>query len=180
MYVYSQIAQCNSMLAYLWSLICGIQDLTETLLLIWTWSDLAYLFAFIFAYVYLHVLVLHWTNLISVLVPSGMVHLNHWIELNRSVTLTQLLCNSVAKMCPRERLQPRTTAWPVWPVSYGRTQPQAFQVPAPLTAHRSRTISVTLWRYTLVFAKCVALWTIAGLSRDSLSKWPHEPRLCSF
>ena len=36
------------------------------------------------------------------------------------------------------RLRPRTTAWPVWPVSYGRTQPQAFQVLAPLTAHRIR------------------------------------------
>ena len=41
-----------------------------------------------------------------------------------SVMLAQLLHNSVAKMCPRGRLQPQTTAWPVWPVSYGRTQPQ--------------------------------------------------------
>ena len=31
-----------------------------------------------------------------------------------------------------------TAAWPVWPVFYGRTQLQAFQVPAPLTAHRVR------------------------------------------
>ena len=54
-----------------------------------------------------------------------------------SVTFVQLLGNSVAKMC-RGRLRPRTTAWPVWPVSYGRTQPQAYQVSAPLTAHRVR------------------------------------------
>ena len=54
-----------------------------------------------------------------------------------SVTLAELLHNSVAKMCHRGRLRPWTTAWPVWPVSYGRTQPQAF-VPALLTAHRIR------------------------------------------
>ena len=36
---------------------------------------------------------------------------------------------------PRGQLQPQTTVWPVWPISYARTQLQAFQVLAPLTAH---------------------------------------------
>ena len=65
--------------------------------------------------------------------------------IRHAYTITQLLHNSVAKMCPRGRLRPWTTAWPVWPVSYGRTQPQAFQVPAPLITYNfSNTLKIHL------------------------------------
>ena len=56
-----------------------------------------------------------------------------------SVTLAQLLCNSVAKMCPGDDYGPGLLPGrPVWPVSYGGTQPQAYQVSASLTADRLR------------------------------------------
>ena len=52
-----------------------------------------------------------------------------------SVTLGQLLRNSVAKMCPEDDYG--LGILPGLCDSYlGRTQPQVFQVPAPLTAHR--------------------------------------------
>ena len=35
-------------------------------------------------------------------------------------------CTILWPKCAQGQLRPWTTAWPVWPVSYGRTQPQAF------------------------------------------------------
>ena len=53
-----------------------------------------------------------------------------------SVTLAQLLCDLVAKMCPWGRLWPRITAWPAWPVSFlWKNTTTSFQVPVPLTTH---------------------------------------------
>ena len=56
------------------SLTCGMQDLTETVLLIKTWSDLTHLFAFFAADVYFHMLVLHWTNLGPKCLRAGCHH----------------------------------------------------------------------------------------------------------
>ena len=50
----------------------------------------------------------------------------------------QRLCNCCAisgQNVSPGTIMAKTTAWPVWLVSYGRTQPQAFQVPAPHTVH---------------------------------------------
>ena len=81
----------------LWSLICGMQDLTEALLLIWAWylliftSDLAYLLAFIFNCLCIcsHALVLHWTNLGPSALGHGAPLSLNWI-LNYS--MSPLLC----------------------------------------------------------------------------------------
>ena len=56
-------------------------------------------------------------------------------------SLCAMLRRSVAKMCPRGRLRPRTTVWPVWPVSCGIKNTTSISSPCP--AHCAlRMISV--------------------------------------
>ena len=108
MYVYPQIAQCNSMLVYVYP-----QRLHNTILCS-------------------HMYVCHACATIAQFsgqnVPPGMI-----------------AAPDYCLACVARILWKNTTT----------------SVSSPCPAHcASRTISVTLWRYTLMFAECVALWTI--------------------
>ena len=91
---------------------------------------------FTFVYMYVHMYIHRLAQYNPILMYVYPLHLRNTILCSRMyfhhtcTTIAQL----VAKMCLQGQLWPWTTAWPVWPVSYGR----AFHVPASLTAHRVR------------------------------------------
>ena len=109
MYVYLQIAQCNSMLVYVYP-----QCLCNTIL-------------------------------------CSCMYVRHVCT-----TIVQFSGQNV----PRGWFRPQTTAWPacVACILWKNTTTSISSLcPAHCISH---TISVTLWKHTLMFAECIALWTI--------------------